>query len=208
MKIFGLLATIIVVVFIIITIKLYIKKLLIHFNSNQSKFISFIKLNDSMIFWTILLLIVNLIILPGGMDDIGHRGYPRFITISVFVYLLFLNVFNNKYIYLIFTFILISHLSLFTFNKNIRKEYSSTLSNILFIDTTVSWKDINYINKSVIEFKKYGVSSTFSKINNNEEIDYSGTWYYSRIKNYDTTKSMHFPIKGTIRTLAWPNELK
>lgn len=207
-KIFALIAIIIVVSFIIITLKFYIKKEFINFSINQDTFLSFFKSHDSMIFWAVLLVLVNLIILPGGMDDIGHRGYPRFITISIFVYLLFLNVFNNKYIYILFTFILSSHLGLFTFNKNIRKEYSNTLSNILFIDTTVTWKDINSINKSVIEFKKYGESSTFSKINNNEEIDYSGTWYYSRIKNYDTTKNMYFPIKGTIRTLAWPIVLK
>ena len=62
------------------------------------------------------------------------------------------------------------------------------------------------IKKSVSEYNQFNVSKTFKSINNNQEIDYSGTWYYSRISNYDTTRKSYFPVKGTVDVLIWPKK--
>ena len=74
-------------------------------------------------------------------------------------------------------------------------------------DSSVSFSDLSQINYSVNRIVKYNDQTSFNKINNNEEIDFSGTWYYSRLKNFDTTYKMHYPIKGTTRVLIWPKKL-
>jgi len=167
----------------------------------------YIQKNIFIIFSITMFVIINLTLLPGGGNDLGHRGYPRFITIMFIFFYIIYNKIRSVYILPVLSLILVLHIYFLFFSKQTINKFSYKLENFLFIDTTVSKKDLDNINNAVKEFKESNYSQIFDKINDKKDIDLSGTWYYSRIKNYDTTKNSYFPIRGTIKVMIWPKNI-
>jgi hypothetical protein len=202
--------SIILLIFIITFTKIsffYIKNLKCLDKNNTFNLINNLKINSFTIIWAFIFIFINLIANPGGGDDFSHRGYAKAIIISILLYIFLLNYFKkdgNKIILL--SFFILFHTFIFIFNTNSNNSFAIRLSNYFINDNSVNWTDLKKIKESVIEYHQFNNSKTFDSINNNQEIDFSGTWYYSRISNYDTTKKSYFPVKGTVDVLIWPKK--
>jgi hypothetical protein len=199
-------------IFIISIIVLLFKILYINRNNfiklkifqNTTKFL---KNNLFLINWIFIFILINLIILPGGGDDFGHRGYAKAMILSTLFYFLIINYYKNQVNkILILSVFIIFHSIFFIYNNQANKFFINRVSNFFINDNSVNWTDLKKIKESVIEYHQFNNSKTFDSINNNQEIDFSGTWYYSRISNYDTTKKSYFPVKGTVDVLIWPKK--
>ena len=156
------------------------------------------------IFWVIMFVLINILIIPGGVNDLSHRSFPRAVTIFILTFFLLLEIDSKKLVIALLIIFNIIHVI------NFKKIISSTSENVrtyLLPDSSVSFSDLNKINYSIKKIVKDNDETQFNKINNKEEIDFSGTWYYSRLKNFDTTYKMYYPIEGTVRVLIWPKKL-
>jgi hypothetical protein len=169
--------------------------------------IKLLKTNLFLINWVFIFILINLIILPGGGDDFGHRGYAKAMILSTLFYFFIINYYKNETNKLIIlSAFIFFHSIFFIFNKQANKNFTNRVSNFFINDNSVNWTDLRKIKESVSEYNQFNISNTFETINNKEEIDFSGTWYYSRISNYDTTKKSYFPVKGTVDVLIWPKK--
>jgi hypothetical protein len=201
-----LLILIISIVLIIIIVKQNFLKIIYNFKYNLIN-PSFINKNLFLYFTFSIFIIINFIILPGGGNDFGHRGYARYISILLlFLSILFSFISISKIKYILF-FIFCIHFLVFTFSKDNQYNFNNKMLNVFIVDSSISIDDLNKINISRDEFVNTGKSNTFNEINNNELIDLSGTWYYSKIKNFDTTKGSYFPVKGTLEVMIWPKKI-
>ena len=163
--------------------------------------------NYNFLIWLFIFILINLIVLPGGGSDFGHRGYAKAMIVSILFFTMLMNFRCSYRFKQIFLFIvIILHSTFFIFNNNVNKIFTNNISHFFIGDTSIKWEDLQIIKKSVSEYNQFNNSKTFESINNNQEIDYSGTWYYSRISNYDTTKKSYFPVKGTVDVLIWPKK--
>jgi hypothetical protein len=171
------------------------KKLLIWLQNEKLFFFSF---------WLIMFILINTIIIPGGVNDFSHRSFPRAVTIFILTLFLLLELDRKKIVASILILFTIIHFLNF---KKIVYSTSENLKTYLLPDSSITFSELNKINYSVNKIVKYNDETLFNKINNNEEIDFSGTWFYSRLKNFDTTCKMYYPIEGTVRVLIWPKKL-
>ena len=55
---------------------------------------------------------------------------------------------------------------------------------ICFVDTSISSTDINKLQTSINEIRINQNYELFQKLNNFQEIDFSGKWYYSLEQHY------------------------
>jgi hypothetical protein len=208
----GLIITkfIFIVIFLFLLIKYTYIYVNLFFNDKKNiliNFLKFLKINTLFLNWFFIFIFINLLVLPGGGDDFGHRGYAKSILVSIFLYICIMKYFKSNINRIIFFSILILfHSIFFIFNKDSNNVYTYRISNFFINDNSVNWTDLKKIKKSVIEYYQFNNSKTFDSINNNQEIDFNGTWYYSRISNYDTTKKSYFPVKGTVDVLIWPKK--
>jgi hypothetical protein len=208
----GLIITkfIFIVIFLLLLIKytyIYVKIFINDKKNILINFIKFLKINLLFLNWLFILIFINLFVLPGGGVDFGHRGYAKSMLVSIFLYICIMKIFkldiNKIKVFLIF---ILFHSVFFIFNNHSNNVFTNRILNFFINDNSVNWTDLKRIKESVIEYHKFNKSKTFVSINNNQEIDFSGTWYYSRISNYDTTKKSYFPIKGTVDVLIWPKK--
>jgi hypothetical protein len=208
----GLIITkfIFIVIFLLLLIKytyIYVKIFINDKKNILINFIKFLKINLLFLNWLFILIFINLFVLPGGGDDFGHRGYAKSMLVSIFLYICIMKIFkldiNKIKVFLIF---ILFHSVFFIFNNHSNNVFTNRIFNFFINDNSVNWTDLKKIKESVIEYHQFNNSKTFDSINNNQEIDFSGTWYYSRISNYDTTKKSYFPVKGTVDVLIWPKK--
>ncbi len=175
---------------------------------NKNKFKTKLQsINLEFLYWFIFYLFINFIALPQPNDDIGHYGYVKNIISSIFFLFLFSSLieFKNQ-IFFLFLIILI-HFTVIKFSNNSRDKFLEKIKNFFIEDVSVNYNDVNSLKISVFEFNKYGKSKTFENLNNFQEIDSSGTWYYSRLKNFNPNKKMHFPVYGTVKVMLWPKKV-
>ena len=85
----------------------------------------------------------------------------------------------------------------------------------LLKDSSVSVKDLIQLNESVHRIRSKQDYSLFMDINNHQELDYSGMWYYSRMEHFRFSykvddignpiqENYYYPIHGSVRVLGWP----
>jgi hypothetical protein len=87
------------------------------------------------------------------------------------------------------------------------KEAQVSLHAYMFPDQTVSSNDLLAMNKCIVELQSKGKSELFSTINNRQELDFSGTWYYSRKTSYGDPLKSYFPVQGAVKVFIWPMKI-
>jgi len=155
------------------------------------------------IFWIALLLLITFVIIPFGSGDYIHYSYPAAAVLAVLVIRALADLRSQRSAGLALLAVLIIHLAMLPRAVLLTSE---SLSQYLFPDRTVSWEDIKAVKKSVLELRA-GRSEFFDAFNNGQEMDSSGTWFYSRIKGFGSATGPYFPIQGTVRVLLWPDKI-
>jgi hypothetical protein len=174
----------------------------INFSSNQS----------ILIFW-ILATLLLLIIMPSSPFIYQTYSYPLMLSLSL-VILLSASM-SLKPSTLLKTFTLISLIHLLTIPQSI-KSINTSNGNHLLIDGTVSIKDIRNLQNAINDIRTDQYYEKFNNINNRQEIDYSGMWYYSLDEHWRfpykadgfgnlIEENNYFPIYGTVRVVSWPH---
>lgn len=158
------------------------------------------------LFWLFIFIFINFIGLPGGYLDVTHYGYAR--AASLFVLFIFsvsalLKSRSKEIVFIsILSCSIFAHF--FTFAQTINFT-EVQLNNYLFPDKTVKKSEIAYIYTSAYAYNKYNKRNNIL-LKDTLSLDYSGTWYYSKIENFDRAKRGHFPKNGMYKVLTWPNK--
>ncbi len=155
-------------------------------------------------FWTAMLVIVAWLILPGRGGDLTHYSYPAAILLAVLLLTALVDLAAPRKAAFVLGGILGLHLVLM---PRIVDSTSRIVQSYLLNDGTVSVADIQKLNKGIEEIRSTGKSGTFDSINNGQEIDFSGTWYYSRVRWFGIATEPHWPVQGTVRVLTWPTHV-
>jgi len=156
-------------------------------------------------FWSGILLLISVFILPGGTGDYSHYSYPAAAVLSVVLIMALLDLFKTRMVGCILACAFLVHVCVLPRAVTTTAKH---LEDYLFPDHTVTSEDIIAIYASVTEFRKMRRSPIFDSINNHEELDLSGIWYYSRVRADGAAKGWYFPVQGTVRVLLWPDSLK
>ena len=179
-------------------------------------FIALINLKSSSLqflifFWSIATLIL-LIILPASQYAYQTYSYPVLVSLSlVFFGFLRLLLKPDHFSWSLCFLACIHFLALPNMSMNIND--SNTIH--LLKDSSVSVKDLIQLNASVHHIRSKQDYSLFMDINNHQELDYSGMWYYSRMEHFRFSykvddignpiqENYYYPIHGSVRVLGWP----
>ena len=177
-------------------------------NSSNEKIEVFANDNEThnYLFWLFIFIFINFIGLPGGYLDVTHYGYARAASLLVLFIFSVSTLLITRSIEIIFASILscsiLVHFYSFTQTVNFT---DVQLNTYLFPDKTVNKREIEYIFTSAYNYKKSNKRDEVL-IKDTLSLDYSGTWYYSKIENFDRTKNGHFPKNGMYKVLIWPNK--
>ncbi len=155
-------------------------------------------------FWTIMLVVVAFVVVRVGAGDFTHYGYPAAAVLAVLFIRALLDVFSARAAGIVLLAMLATHLAL------LPQAISTTqiaLEKYLFPDGTVSRQDIAAVQQSVMEFRASGASPVFEAATNGQEMDFTGTWFYSRVRSAESLTEPHFPFQGTVRVLLWPDRI-
>jgi len=158
------------------------------------------------LFWLILFIFINFIGLRGGYLDVTHYGYARATSLLILFIFSVSPLLKTRpkeiiCISILSCFILVHF---YSFAQTINFT-DVQLNNYLFPDKTVKKGDVEYIFTSAYTYKKYNKRNDFL-LKDTLRLDYSGTWYYSKIENFDRTKQGHFPKNGMYKVLIWPKK--
>jgi len=156
-------------------------------------------------FWILMLILIVFVILRGGAGDFTHYSYPAVATLAVLLFTVLMELFPGRLVNIALMSILVIHLALL---PRAVATADASLGRYLFPDGTVSREDIQAINRSVLELKLKKDSAFFDAFNNGQEIDFSGTWFYSRIRGHLDASGPYFPIQGTVKVFLWPNKIR
>ena len=151
-----------------------------------------------------MLFLITFIIIPFGVGDYTHYSYPAAAVLSVLLVTAFVDVCPAQLLNAGLVAILAIHLIMLPCAVVTTDD---SLGRYLLPDGTVSREDINAIKRSVIELRTNGNSHFFDTFNNGQEIDFSGTWFYSKVKGHGIATGPYFPIQGTVRVLLWPDRI-
>jgi hypothetical protein len=161
--------------------------------------------SQNYLFWFSIFTFINFIAIPGGgYGDITHYGYAKFATLFIIVILSIIELIDTKKKELLLISIvgLFSIVHIFTF-KNTLNFTQNQIENYLYPDNTVNKLEITKVFKeALITRKSKKINPAYYKDTLN--LDFSGTWFYSKEKNIDLKKHGHFPINGMYKTLIWP----
>ena len=177
-------------------------------NSSNEKIEVFANDNEThnYLFWLFIFIFINFIGLPGGYLDVTHYGYARAASLLVLFIFSVSTLLITRSIEIIFASILscsiLVHFYSFTQTVNFT---DVQLNTYLFPDKTVNKREIEYIFTSAYNYKKSNKRDEVL-IKDTLSLDYSGTWYYSKIENFDRTKHEHFPKNGMYKVLIWPKK--
>jgi hypothetical protein len=157
------------------------------------------------LFWFLMFLFINFIAIPGGgYNDVSHYSYARYSTLFIiFMYSVF-ELINTKRKELMFISLigLCSFIHVLTF-INTLKFTENQNDQYIYPDQTVNKLEMVAVYTKAYETRKNKIiNPEFKKDTLN--LDFSGTWYYSKQKNYDIKKHSHFPINGMYKVLIWP----
>ena len=150
-------------------------------------------------------------------------SYPLMLSLSLVILLLASMTLKPSTLLKCFTLIGLIHL--LTIPQSI-KNINSSNGVHLMRDATVSVKDIKDLQYAIDEIRTNHNYEQFNNINNMQEIDFTGMWYYSRKEHfrfpYEVDNSgnclvensyfgnclkenNYFPIYGTVRVASWPH---
>jgi hypothetical protein len=155
------------------------------------------------LFLLFMLCIISFVIIPGGVDDVGHYGYPAASLLAVLFFSALNELLSSRISIFIFLAILTTHLLHF---RETVAETNNRLTNYLLPDSTVTIDELRELESSIAKFKIGKGSEAFDLINTKQEIDMSGTWFYSRQKGFGTAIGPYYPTQGIGRVLAWPQK--
>jgi hypothetical protein len=152
-----------------------------------------------------MLLALTTVLPPGNYGKIIHYSYPAAAIIAILFVTALQEIWSVRLIAIILITITLIHLALLP-----KAVYTTSrgLENYLFPDKTVTKEEINMIKNFVVELKEKGSSASFEGFNNGEELDFSGTWFYSKKKSNGRDSVPYFPVEGTVRVLLWPDKIK
>jgi len=175
LTIFGFLILLILLIFI----KIKFKEIRLFFTTNElSKHL--ININSDhkqtlLVFW-ILATVLLLVVLPASSFAYQTYSYPIMLSLAI-VLLLSVSIWMNPARFLqILVLIGVIHLTMIpgmidNINISNQKHFLK--------DSSVSAQDINNLNSAVNEIRINQNYEMFHNLNNSQEIDFSGMWYYS-----------------------------
>ena len=220
--IFGFLLLIILLIFIKIKFKQIrsffstneLSKHLINFHSDHKQ--------SLLVFW-ILATLLLLIVLPSSPFAYQTYSYPIMLSLAI-ILLLSVSIWVKPYRFLqILVLIGVIHISMI---PGMIENINTSNQKHFLKDSSISAQDINNLNSAVNEIRINQNYETFHNLNNSQEIDFSGMWYYSLDEHfrfpYETDsfgncieknnhfgncidKNNYYPIYGSTRVLAWPH---
>jgi len=201
---------------LLIFIKPYSQKLSVNWTKDTLKKnllnVNFSDNQSILIFW-ILASLVLFIIMPSSPFSYQTYSYPLMLSLSL-VILLSASMYLKPST-LLKTFSLIGLVHLLTIPQNINNINTSNGAHFLK-DETVSIKDIKNLENAINAIRTDQNYELFNNINNMQEIDYSGMWYFSLEEHWrfpfeadgfgnPIEENNYFPIYGTVRVTSWPH---
>ena len=211
---------------LLIFICLFYRKLDIDWNKevlkNNLSNIDFSSNKSILIFW-ILASLFLFIMMPSTPFAYQTYSYPLMLSLSLVILLSASMTLKPSTLLKCFTLIGLIHL--LTIPQSI-KNINSSNGVHLMRDATVSVKDIKDLQYAIDEIRTNQNYEQFNNINNMQEIDFTGMWYYSRKEHfrfpYEVDNSgnclvensyfgnclkenNYFPIYGTVRVASWPH---
>jgi len=184
----------------------------IDFSSNQS----------ILIFWMLVTLAL-IIILPSTPFSYQTYSYPMMLSLSIVV-LLYAKIYLKLETF-IKALAFISILHLLSIPISVENIHESNRKHFLR-DKNISTKNILQLQEAIDAIRINQDYELFNKINNNQEIDYSGMWYFSLEEHWQypfqvdnegncilennifgncLTGNYYYPIYGTVRVASWPH---
>ncbi len=176
---------------------------------------------STLIFW-ILTTILLFITLPSSQFAYQTYSYPIMLSLGIVILLWSSDkLASKKFLGLLFFVGCVHIINIPNMVENVNKSNQ----NYLFKDTSISSTDINKLQISINEIRINQNYELFQKLNNFQEIDFSGKWYYSLEQHYRfpfevdsfgncieennlfgncIRENNYYPIYGNVRVLAWP----
>lgn len=164
------------------------------------------------IFWALASLIL-FIVLPASQYAYQTYAYPIMLSISLAIFLVMsLKIKPKNYLKLLIIITCMHFLTIPSMAVNINQSNTQHLLK----DSSISSSDILDLHQAVDSIRINQNYIPFKAINNSQEIDFSGKWYYSNIKHFrfsykvdefgnqiETDK--YYPVYGNTRVLSWPH---
>ena len=165
----------------------------------------------------------SVLIMPSSPFAYQTYSYPLMLSLSLVILLSASMSLKPSTLFKTFTIIGLIHL--LTIPQSI-KNINASNGVHLMRDATVSIKDIKDLQSAINVIRTNQNYEQFNNINNMQEIDFSGMWYYSREKHYRFSyevdnsgncieennqfgnclkENNYFPIYGTVRVASWPH---
>ena len=177
---------------------------------------------SALIFWVLTTLLL-LIVLPSTPIVYQTYSYPLMLSLAIVILLTAsIKLSSLKFLKVL---VLIAGIHLVMVPEMIDNVNKSNQKHLLK-DSSISPIDINNLQLAIDEIRTNNDYELFRKINNFQEIDFSGKWYYSLEEHYrfpyetDETgdcieqnnyfgncisQNNYYPVYGSVRVLAWPH---
>lgn len=156
-------------------------------------------------YWSILLIVISWLILPGHVYDLNQYSYPAAIVLGLLFTKAVADLIPARAAIQVMTALVAVHL---IFLPRIADQTATTIVATLLPDGTVTVEDVRKLHRTADDIRRTGKSALLDSINNNREIDFSGTWYYSRVRAFGIATQPHWPVQGTVRVLSWPTHVQ
>ena len=177
-------------------------------NTSNEKIEAFANDNEThnYLFWLFIFIFINFIGLHGGYLDVTHYGYARAASLLVLFIFSVSAILKTRPKEIICISILSCSILVHFYSFAQTVNFTDVqLNTYLFPDKTVNKREVEYIFTSAYAYKKSNKRDEVL-IKDTLSLDYSGTWYYSKIENFDRTKHEHFPKNGMYKVLIWPKK--
>tara|TARA_B100000700_G_C14990802_1_gene831218 strand:- start:148 stop:1785 length:1638 start_codon:yes stop_codon:yes gene_type:complete len=215
-----------ILIILLIFIKIKFKEIKLFFSTNELSrhlinFQSYPK-QSMLVFW-ILATLLLLIVLPSSPFAYQTYAYPIMLSLAIILLLsASMKMEPTRFLQIL---VLIGVIHLTMIPETVSNINTSNQKHFLK-DSSVSAQDINNLNTAINEIRINQNYEMFHNLNNSQEIDFSGKWYYSLEEHYRfpyetdnfgncieknnhfgncITKNNYYPVYGNTRVLAWPH---
>mgnify|MGYP001447009509 FL=1 len=174
------------------------------------------------VFW-ILTTLLLLIVLPSSLLTYQTYSYPLMLSLAIVILLVAsIKLSSLKFLKVL---VLIAGIHLVMVPEMIENVNKSNQKHLLK-DSSISPTDINNLQLAIDGIRTNKNYEIFQNINNFQEIDFSGKWYYSLEEHYRfpyetdengncieqnnyfgncILQNNYYPVYGSVRVLAWPH---
>ncbi len=178
---------------------------------------------QSILFFWILATILLLIVLPSSKFAYQTYSYPIMLSLAIIILLTAsIKLKPDKFLKIL---VLMGSIHLVMI-PNMIENINKSNQNHLIKDASISIKDINNLQKAINKIRVNQDYELFLSLNNLQEIDFSGKWYYSLKEHYRfpyetdnfgncieknnyfgncIAQNNYYPVYGSARVLAWPH---